>query len=140
MPKTKTVIIYASLFAFLSIPASFFFCGSSFLQFETKRFAKFESDGSILFVVKGFHACPLTPEGPFPEWSNTMRAYFNSPSSLRNANSGEFNLGSDFSSQYGALKSGHISIDRSTNSIVLSGEYSDSYNWSRAIGKFPISD
>jgi hypothetical protein len=118
---------------------STFFCGTSFLQIETERFASIEPGGSILFVVRGFCACPLTAEGPFPTWSDSMRAKFNSIDSIQTSRPVEYTLGSDFASEYGALESGHISIDPLTKTVVLSGKYTSGYKWNRVIGKFPIT-
>jgi hypothetical protein len=115
-----------------------FFSGISFLQIEAERFARIEPGGSILFVVRGFCACPLTAEGPFPTWSHSMRAKFNSIDSVQTSRPVEYTLGSDFASEYGELESGHISIDPLTKTAVVSGKYASGYTWNRVIGKFPI--
>jgi hypothetical protein len=118
---------------------SSFFCGS-ILQFETDRFARIESSDSILFVVRGICPCPLTVEGPFPKWSDATRAKFKSTNAVQLGQPAEYNLGHDFTVQYGALESGQISIDPINKTAVLTGKYTREYQSSRVMGKFPITN
>jgi hypothetical protein len=90
-------------------------------------------------AAKLHHGLPPGHYGPFPTWSHSMRAKFNSIDSVQPSRAVEYALGSDFTSEYGELESGHISIDPSTKTAVLSGKYTSGYKWNRVIGKFPIT-
>ena len=132
----KVVIALAALLVLMFV--SSFFCGS-ILQFETDRFARIESSDSILFVVRGTCPCPLTVEGPFPKWSDATRAKFKLTNAAQFGQPTEYNLGDDFTVQYGALEFGHISIDPINKTAVLTGKYTSNYQSSRVMGKFPLT-
>jgi len=105
---------------------------------ETERFALWEPDStSVYFVVRGFYACPVTAEGAFPSWQNSVRAKFTSNKAFQ-SHSGSFVLGTDFTSQYGELESGRISFDSKAQSVALEGKYVPGYSWNRALGSFPF--
>ena len=128
----------ASVAIITFIALSAIICSYPCAMIETERFVHFEPNSkSVYFVVRGFYACPVTAEGSFPSWSNSVRAKFTSDKVFQ-SHSGSFVLGADFTSQYGELESGRISFDSKAKSVTLEGKYIPSYSWNRALGSFPF--
>ena len=140
MSKAKKIILAVVIVVFsliaISIPAAAF----GWASVETGRFAEIQEDGSVLFVVHGFIACPLTVEGPFPHWHNHMTAQFNRGTSFSTNKPITYQLSKDFSAQYGMLQSGQITVDPDKNEIVFNGTYVGGYEWNRVHGRFLIKN
>jgi hypothetical protein len=109
-------------------------------EIETRRWADFDDSGATMwFVVSGFRACPLTPEGPFPEWGASIKVSFSEGLPRSQVSKQRYELGKDFSIKYDVARSGTIEIDRAAMKAHVALTYSQSYYWLGVVkGEFPI--
>ncbi len=129
--------LLAALLASILIAIVLFMC--SCVNVETRRFATIDQPkGTIHLEVSGFNSSPLTPEGPFPRWSNRLDVTLKPGAEIPQAGKREFSAGADFSTQYDQVESGTILVDRDARQVEVKVKYTHSYWWSRVLGRFPI--
>ncbi|MFZ1613310.1 MAG: hypothetical protein WAT51_04000 [Holophaga sp.] len=138
MRKARNVFIGAAIAILGLVALSVLGAAFEWAFVETDRFAEPQADGSILFAVNGFVACPLTVDGPFPRWNNNMTAIFNRGVVFSPRQDATYHLSKDFTAQYGMLTSGEMTISPEKNEINLVVSYAGEYQWNRVRGKFPI--
>lgn len=107
---------------------------------ETRRIAVFDkAQGSIYFLVAGFNTSPITPEGPFPRWSNDLMVNMKPGLEIPQSGKVALSAGIDFTTRYDAVESGVILIDQDEQQIEVNLEYTKTYVWNRVRGLFPIA-
>jgi len=91
------------------------------------------------FVVSGFRACPLTAEGPFPTWVRSIKVSFGEGSPHSQGSKKTYELGKDFSTEFGVAEGGTIEVDRAAMKAHVALGYSQSYGWLDVVkGEFPL--
>ena len=112
----------------------------SCVRLETKRVAVLNTqERTIYFNVSGFVTFPLTAEGPFPSWDNDLLVQL---TTILPTTTGQTVLvaGPDFSTKYGEVNSGTVTIDHQRKTATISVQYTDDYWWNRVRGRFPIKE
>ena len=113
----------------------------SCVNIETKRYAAINrSENSMYFEVSGFNSSPITAEGPFPHWSNSLKVAIEKDREIPITGIREFSAGKDFSAQYDEVESGTIVVDQDKKQVDVKVKYVGSYWWNRVKGRFPITE
>src|SRR5262245_36536603 len=102
--------LLGAVFVLLSV--SMFGCGP-WMRIETNRKITLDQDrNDLLFGISGFMACPVTVEGPFPEWGDSVRLHFLKVDSVLEQEQGVFEVPKDFTVQYDAAQAGQLILDK----------------------------
>jgi len=129
--------IIATLVVIAIIGIGGFFCSCT--RIRTDKFATVDiNQGSICIIERGFIAGFLTPEGPFPRWSEDLQIQLVNPSILSASTPVTLVAKKDFSTLYNKVQSGNVIIDRNKQEILINVAYTHSYLWTRINGKYRI--
>lgn len=109
-------------------------------QIETERFAELDESAKVIrFVVRGFRACPLTAEGPFPRWAKSATVSIAKTRWPLGEGQETLHLGADFSVQFEAAESGTVEINRQQMQAAAALKYSRHFSWLDVVeGDFPL--
>jgi hypothetical protein len=98
---------------------SMFGCGP-WMRIETNRKITLDQDrNDMLFMISGFMACPVTVEGPFPEWADSVRLHFSEVDPVLEQKQGVFEVRKDFTVQYDAAQAGQLTIEKGIARLSL---------------------
>jgi hypothetical protein len=133
----RTVLVAASIAGVFI--ASVIACMCSCTQVETNRFAEYDhTNNTMLFVVSGFRACPITVEGPFPRWTQAVKVLFRADNVLNGAATNTYTFDTDFSTQYDLTSAGVVRIEPTSMTASIDLRYTDQYVWKKVKGDFPV--
>ena len=124
---------------FTALIAMLFACSCA--RIATHRYASINPTmNSVGLAVSGYYLCPLSAEGPFPPWSNTVRMQLNPGITLPKSGRKEYVAGTDFSSRYDKVESGTMIVDISNLTVTVRFKYIPEYCRCRVQGTFPLKD
>jgi len=133
MNKRTAIIIVV----FLILGVGGFFCSCT--RVRTEKFATVDNVKGIIWIVeRGFVACPLTPEGPFPRWSDDLQIQLTDATILSSSTPKTLEAGKDFSTLYNKVQAGKVTLDRNGRTVVVNVVYTQSYWWTRINGRYKI--
>jgi hypothetical protein len=134
----KALYAVGALVGLLAI--SLVICVCPCTQIETDRFVEFDEGArTMLFVVKGFRACPLTVEGPFPSWLHSTQVRLRSEgAAIGNGKAKRFVFPHDFTTKYQEATDGAVTFDPDTRRASIKMAWNSSYSWQRVDGDFPV--
>jgi hypothetical protein len=119
-------LVFSALILVGILAASVITCMCPCTQVETKRFAKYDTvNNSMLFVVSGFRACPITVEGPFPRWTQAVKVLFRADNVLNGAATKTYTFDTDFSTQYNLATAGVVRIEPTSKTAFIDLRYTD---------------
>lgn len=124
---SRAIVASISALAMLFLP-TYAICKSG-MVLNKQRTIKVGGDGSsILFQISGNYMCPVSPEGPFPEWYQSVWLRFVDVKSLLSYGKSEFRYPKDF---YGSfLREGIIKTDANRKTVTLHLQFAEQYSYS----------
>lgn len=112
-------------------------CSGTYIPTKRQAFISY-SERNIYCRISGFVAFPVTPEGAFPEWVNSIYIELNEGVSLPASGQIEYIAFRDFKTRYKEITSGTAIVDLQNKIVKINFSYNDTYKWQRANGDFPI--
>ncbi|MFX0200301.1 MAG: hypothetical protein ACFFCW_29630 [Candidatus Hodarchaeota archaeon] len=88
---------------------------------------KIDDEYLIKFVSTGKYIATITPEGPFPAWSDNSTFQTNGKGNNVNETDYEYIIGTNLESQYDKYKNGYIILSEISLEISLKADLSDKY-------------
>jgi len=112
------------------------------MRIETNRKITLDQyRNDLLFGISGFMACPVTVEGPFPEWGDSVRLHFLKVDSVLEQEQGVFEVPKDFTVQYDAAQAGQLILDKTRGIVRLSLQFIERYQSSEHLnGDYQFAD
>lgn len=115
--------------------------GLSCVKIKSDEYATINrTAGTVDIIVRGYHATPLSSDGPFPKWSRHLQIKINSPALIPDSESKSFSAGLGFSSRHDKVASGTLTIDPKRKVVVVDVKYATTYSFMRINGEYPIRD
>lgn len=106
---------------------------------EDRREAWLNENGDeILCVVAGYLPVPISVEGPYPHWSNSLHIKLKRALSLPLHEDAQLEYGKDFTVGYDGVQSGKILLDAKKMVLIVDVEFPPSYSWQKTRGTFPL--
>jgi hypothetical protein len=146
---SKIVYLAAGCSALAALLVTVFFglmwgCGSGPLKrvVENRTVKIGPRSNSIEFRVSGYMRCPITAEGPFPNWHSSYLAQFSAESLLNLKSSSPepqiFHYPRDFNFLTFRIKSATIIVNKALNQIDLEIEADESLESTYVSGSYGI--
>ncbi len=88
--------------------------------------------------ISGFVLFPITAEGAFPHWVNTVDILLNDGTELSKSGRTEYTAFKNFKTRYDEITSGNLILDYKNKTVRVNFKYNDTYKWQRVNGDFPI--
>ena len=140
MEKLKSRAIVASILALATLFLPTYAVCKSGLVLNKQRTIKVRGDGSyILFQISGNYVCPVSPEGPFPEWHQSVWLRFVDLNALFSYNKSEFKYPKDFSWNF--LREGVVKTDINRKTVTLNLQFAEHYGHADPVnGEYSLLD
>src|SRR5262245_41899398 len=127
-PLILSSALLGAIFALLSL-SMFGGCGP-WMRIETNRKIALDQDrNDLLFSISGFLACPVTVEGLFPQWADSVRLHFLEVDPVLEKKQGVFEVPKDFTVQYNAAQAGQLILDKAKGTARLSLHFVERYEF-----------
>jgi hypothetical protein len=137
----KVILVLGTLVALLA--ASLALCLCPCTRIETGRLVKLDpSSQTVQFIVRGFRVCPVTAEGPFPHWVESVQLHLSASAyASATASGGRFDFPRDFKPEFlEQVTSGYLEFDPKRNVALVSLEYNPQFGWLAPVkGTFPLA-